>query len=204
MVRNKKKILGGTLLLIVLLFLFRVQLLQNISSFLVYEDELSITPVMFVLSGGPLDRGNEAVKLYKEGWAPLVICTGENVPHNFEAIGIDSIEGAVTRYHMVESGVPLKDISLIRKGTSTKEEAQVILEYCKSKSIPSAIVVSSEFHTRRVKRVFQQKFAESNINIIIQGAPSSAYDINYWWTNENGLIDVNNEYIKLIYYWIKY
>ena len=200
----KKGLLLSLLLCATLTVVFRISLLQAVSSFLIYEDELQKAPVMFVLSGGPLDRGSEAVRLYNAGWASLVICTGENIPHNFAALGIDSIEGAITKIHMLSEGLPEEKIQLIRKGTSTFEEAEEILRYCKAMNIDKAIIVSSDFHTRRIHRVIKKQFKNTGVQVIIQGATNTAYDKDYWWSYENGLIDVNNEYIKLLYYWWKH
>ena len=48
------------------------------------------------------------------------------------------------------------------------------------------------------------KFAQKGIQVSIKGAASSSYSENEWWKSENGLIALNNEYIKLIYYFMKY
>jgi hypothetical protein len=35
-------------------------------------------------------------------------------------------------------------------------------------------------------------------------ANSLVYDSDSWWTSEEGLLMVNNEYVKLLYYLVKY
>ena len=65
-----------TVVTLLLLILFRNPLLKATGQFLIYESELKKSEVIFVLSGGGFDRGNEAVKLYEAGWARKIVCTG--------------------------------------------------------------------------------------------------------------------------------
>jgi hypothetical protein len=51
---------------------------------------------------------------------------------------------------------------------------------------------------------FRKRFEQAGIALCIAGAPSTTYNEKLWWAKENGLIMVNNEYIKLLYYWITY
>lgn len=201
-----KKLFGATAILLVLLlvfFLLHVPILRAFGNFLIKEDEMEKVPALFVLSGDAWDRGNEAVRLYKEGFAEKLICTGENVPRLFLITGIPYLESELTQFHMVANGVPAEKVELICKGTSTKEEADVILAYCQEHGIKKLAVVSTKFHTRRIRNTFRKKFEDAGMQLIIRGAPSSAYNETEWWKNEDGLIFVNNEYIKITYYWLK-
>lgn len=206
MIRLLKKIIlaaaviGGSL---ILLFLFRVPLLRACGNFLIYEDKMEKVSVLFVLSGDAWDRGNEAERLYREGFADKIICTGGNVPRIFLIAGIPYLESELTQKHLINEGIPEKDIELICQGTSTKEEADYILEYCKGHDVKKLAIVSTKFHTRRINITFKKKFEEARLQLIIRGVPSSAYDENFWWKSEDGLIFVNNEYIKIMYYWLK-
>lgn len=189
-------------LLLLLLFIFRIPILRSIGNQLIDEGNMEPVEALFVLSGDPWDRGNEAVRLYKQGLAEKIICTGENVPRLFLIAGIQYPESQLTRMNIIAQGVPPNDVALLTKGTSTKEEADHILAYCIQNNIKKVAVVSTKFHTRRVQYAFGEKFRDAGIHLIIHGAPSSAYDENYWWRSEDGLIFVNNEYIKIGYYWL--
>lgn len=189
---------AGVLLL--LLFLARIPLLRFVGNRLVYEDKMEKVEALFVLSGDPWDRGNEAVRLYQAGFAEKIVCTGENVPRLFLIANIQYPESELTQMNIISQGVAAADVELLCSGTSTKEEADYILEYCREHHIETAAVVSTKFHTGRIQNTFSKKFKEAGIHLIIRGAPSSAYDENYWWRSESGLIFVNNEYIKMMYY----
>jgi uncharacterized SAM-binding protein YcdF (DUF218 family) len=204
--RSKKRILiflGVFVLLLVALFLLRNPLLRETGRLLICEDPVDKVQAIFVLSGGPLDRGNEAVKLYKKGIAQKIVCTGENTPPDFEAIGVTYLESEITRLYMMRKGVPDTAIALIKKGTSTREEEQAILAYCKKNNLSNVMVLSGKFHTRRICQTFRKPFHEAGIQLLIHGAPSSTYKEDLWWKNEYGLIALNNEYIKIVYYWLK-
>ncbi|MCH8319181.1 MAG: ATP-binding cassette domain-containing protein, partial [Bacteroidetes bacterium] len=100
--------------------------------------------------------------------------------------------------------IPRASIELLEKGTSTKEEAGYAIQYCLENNVKQAIVLSSKFHTRRVKSIFRPLFEANGVELILRGAPSSVYSEDEWWKTEEGLIMVNNEYVKLVYYFFKY
>jgi uncharacterized SAM-binding protein YcdF (DUF218 family) len=194
------------IIVLVLLFLFRYPILRGMGNYLTYAEEAT-HPIgtLFVLSGGGLDRGAEAAKLYHSVSVDKIICTGENFSPDLLVFSNDSVvESTLTKIRLTNLGVPDSIIHLIVKGTSTIEESEVILEYCLTNQLKDCYVLSSNFHTRRVKYAFGEKFKKNGIRLHILGAPSSYFDESKWWTSETGLIGVNNEYIKLLVYRIKY
>ena len=188
----------------VLLFLFRAPLLRSCATFLIREDSLQQADAIFVLSGGGYDRGNLAARLYDDGWAPKIICTGGNELPELCVFDIDTLKSDMARVNLLQHGVPDSVIVMIRQGTSTKQEAAIIFDYCKRNNLKRIIIVSSKLHTYRVQDVFRKKLKESGTELIVRGAPSSRFNELEWWRSENGLIAVNNEWIKTFYYWIKY
>lgn len=65
-------------------------------------------------------------------------------------------------------------------------------------------MVSTEFHLRRVRWVFRRNFKGTGITVLVQPAQSRRYDAARWWASEEGLLMVNNEYVKLAYYLLRY
>lgn len=186
------------------LFLLRIPIARGVGNYLIAQDEQTITDAVLVLGGGSKDRAIEAAKLYHEGFSQLFICTGEHVPSVLEVLEMDLRECDLARLQLIKSGVPAALIDTMRVGTSTMEEANILLSYCKTNKLNSVTVLSSKFHLRRVKNVFKDLFEENGIAVVFHGAPSSRYNESNWWTSEQGLIMVNNEYMKLLYYWCKY
>lgn len=192
------------ILFIGLLFIFRFPILQSAGDYLIEEDSLQKADAIFVLSGDPYDRGGQAKILFEKGYAPVIVATGENISHNLKALGIGYAESDLTKHFLVNNGIDSTVVIVVRKGTSTLQEAKVIIDYAKENFLDKVIVVSSSFHTKRIHKYFHPLFKKENIELIVQGAPSSVYEEKEWWTKEDGLIMVNNEYVKLIYYLIKY
>ena len=114
------------------------------------------------------------------------------------------LESELTKLYIESLGLSETVTTVIPEGTSTMEESDVILQYLTDNGISSCIIVSSKFHTRRVRRVFKDKLEDEGIQVLITGAPSRSYEEDKWWQSENGLLAVNNEYVKLLYYWLKY
>ncbi len=204
MLKKKWIVLIALLAIAIMLLLFRIPILRAAGNFLIYEDNLKKVSHAFVLSGGPWDRGNEAARIFKKGFADTLVCTGENIPHDFKALGLNMLESEITEKNMLNKGIPKSQIVLLKKGTSTQEESDEILTFCKERSVKSIIVISTDFHTRRIKQVFKKKFEKEGIEVIVWAAPSSSYDAQNWWQSENGLIALNNEYLKQLYYLLKY
>lgn len=191
------------LLVIVIVFFLRNPILRSFAKFLIYENEITDQfPVAFVLSGGSFDRGNHAAAVFKSGVVNQIVCTGENQSPDLKVFFEDKdiLESTLTKIQIAKMGVPDSLIFLLKKGTSTLEESDYILEYCKEYNIDRCIVISSKFHTRRIKQVFKKKFKDNEVDLYITGAPSSGFDEMQWWKSEGGLIAVNNEYIKQGYY----
>ena len=131
------------------------------------------------------------------------ICTGENQSPDLKAYQQEILESELTQLVILSNTGDSSKVSLLKKGTSTFEESEAILAYCIANNIQNCAVISSAFHTRRIKYVFSDKFKAKGINVYIYGAPSSIYDEYAWWKSENGLIALNNEYIKYAYYLLK-
>ena len=66
------------------------------------------------------------------------------------------------------------------------------------------MLVTSAFHTRRARWIFEKTLAGLPVRLQMVAVPYSDFNQTNWWKNENGLITLNNEYIKLFYYDFKY
>jgi uncharacterized SAM-binding protein YcdF (DUF218 family) len=183
-----------------ILWLCRYPILRGMGNFLIREDQLEQADAIYILGGASNERSAEAVRLYKNGYSKKFICTGEHQSEIFELLDTVLTEAEITGTFLKKSGIPKKNITCLNKGTSTREEAEIIFSHANG-NYNKIIILSSKFHLRRVKRVFTQKFEGSEIQLIFRGAPAIDYDENEWWKYEKGLLMVNNEYIKWWYYW---
>ena len=202
-----KKFLWFLLILLFLgggIYFFREPILRSMGRALIVDQDPDTVQVAFVLAGGPYTRAMQAAKLYRWRSTPLLVCTGITVREDYKAMKIDLPEAEVTRRALVAFGVQDSDIEKYLVGTSTYEEAEFIREYCGAHKIKKAMIVSSAFHTRRVRFIFRKVFKGADTELNIQSSPSADYKEDEWWRDENGLIALNNEYVKMLYYWWKY
>jgi len=202
-----KKLLIALLLIFMFcgsVWMLRRPLMRWFGNGLIQEDALQRSDAMFILSGNPEARAKQASVLYRSGYAKHLVCTGESVPELLESFDLNVRECDLTKLKLQEFNVPESAITLLPVGTSTREECDAILAYCKNNNLKKIIVLSDRFHTARMQYAFRRQFEDAGIELCIAGAPSTTYDEEIWWAKENGLIMVNNEYIKLMYYWITY
>lgn len=190
--------------LLTLLFCNRYVILRGFGTFLIRVDEPQKTEAIFVLSGNAVDRGARAAELFKEGVSPLLICLGGEKSDVLEAWGIQVKTCEVTQKAILLKGVDSAHIELLCEGTSTFEEFEAILRYCKSHHMTKIGVVSSLFHTRRINNFFRKKLANAGIQLCLFGASESSFDEAEWWKKEEGMIFLNNEYIKMGYYFLNH
>jgi len=192
------------MLLLVLLWALRVPLLRSIGRFLVAEDAPCRVDAVYVLGGDAEMRGAEAGRVFRQGWSKRFRFTGEPVPTALHVEDIEHTEAEQTRLVAVRAGVPDSLALAINKGTSTYEEAGFILADALAAGHDTVMVLSSRFHLRRIAFVFRERFREHGITVVLHGAPNGDYDEDRWWDVEEGLMMVNNEYVKLVYYRLKY
>lgn len=185
-------------------YLFRFQILRALGNHLIVEDELSQSDAVFVLSGNSYDRGNEAARIHLAGYAPLVVCLGGETSGVLEDYGLLVKNCDIIRKVVLKAGVDSSRVETLCKGSSTYEEFQAIGEYCKQRGMKKVIVVSSDFHTRRIDSFFRGRMEEQGVEMVLRGASSSNFDEQEWWKSEEGLIFLNNEYVKYFYYLLKY
>lgn len=185
--------------------IFRIPILQSVGRFLIKEDKLAKSDAIFVLGGNIFDRSTHGVYLYQQDYADVIIPLGETIEKVLMAANVNKPDAVLSKeYMMSELNTPNEVIIPLIKGTSTKEEAEAILAYSLENNYKKIIIVSDKFHLRRISNTFKTDFKTKGIDVLLSGAPNSSYREDFWWKYEQGLIMVNNEYIKLLYYLVKY
>ncbi|MCW5898423.1 MAG: YdcF family protein [Flavobacteriales bacterium] len=194
----------GLLLLLTTCWLVRRPLLRAVGDHLITPDPQMRCDAIYVLGGSPLERGLAAAHLLDRGLAPVAYCTGSNIPTVLEAAGFTWNEAELSRMAALRAGADSARVQLLPRGTSTWEESNAIFLHAWMLGHDTITVVSTEFHLRRVRRVFRKRFAKEGMTVLLHGATSDRYDHRQWWRSEEGLLMVNNEYVKLVYYLLRY
>lgn len=189
----------------VILWIAKVPILIGIGNVLIKEDNPQKVAAVFVLSGHPEERMAYAAHLYQSmDIAPRIITTGSGISSTLAAFGNPVTDAEVGKIALERAGVPDSVIEVLPRGTSTYEESEEILGYSIGRGFSRIMIISSRFHTRRVRSVFVEKFKESGIDVLVVGADPVHYETERWWDSEEGLLFVNNEYVKSLYYGWKY
>lgn len=201
--KNKLFLSAITLILVLLtLFFFRIQLCKALANYLIIQEPSSNAAYCFILSGNALDRGNKAIQLYQAQPSIHFVCSGMNISNDLKAMGLNRPESELQKDFLIAHGVADSSITILPKGSSTYEEINAIHDFCKKNAIQKASILSSNFHTRRIKLLLNKLNTEVDFSVI--GCSSSNFNEREWWKSEYGLIALNNEYMKLMYYTWKY
>ncbi|WP_341348331.1 YdcF family protein [Paenibacillus sp. FSL H3-0469] len=175
------------ILFLYLPLLLIVLLLLCAGRFLPVSESPKQADVIIILSGGG-GRVEQGVKLYKEGYAPQLLLSN--------AKEITGPAGDM-RETALSLGIPESAILTEDAAESTYQNAQLTLPIMKQHGFKSAIVVSSDFHMRRVKFIFDHVYKKSGIELTYIGA-DSGYNAKAWWSDRYSRETTFNEYIKMI------
>jgi uncharacterized SAM-binding protein YcdF (DUF218 family) len=171
-------------------FIFLLLLITGFFSagrFLILTQPPKQVDAIIILSGGQ-GRVEKATELYKAGYAPYIILS--NAKESTSRAG-DMLQTALAL------GIPKDVIYTENVASSTYENAEFTLPIMKEHDFKSAIVVSSEFHMRRVKLLFDRVYKKSGIELTYVGS-ASGYNVKRWWSDEKSRETTFNEYAKMI------
>jgi uncharacterized SAM-binding protein YcdF (DUF218 family) len=197
----RKRIFWLALLLLVVLlayFLFPA-FLNGMGRFLIVRDEINPADVIIVLSGDENgERVDEAVRLYRQGYARKVLMSGGPLAWRLTA-------AEWMKRQAVARGVPEKAIMLEGKSRSTVENARFSLRILKENKVSSCILVTSPQHSRRSKRVFNKFFAREGIEVFSHPVPleQSEFKLPGWWRRHEDTQKVMWEYVAFVYYLLR-
>jgi uncharacterized SAM-binding protein YcdF (DUF218 family) len=177
--------------------------LELAGKYLAAADEPQKVETVFVLGGNSHERGLAAAQHLKS-FPSTVVCTGGNFPVQIQALGYHLSDGELTRQCLIHQGVDSTSIEVLGSATSSFEESEEILQYAKSHHLKKIGILSSEYHLRRLRMTFQEKFEREGIELVFLAAKNENFTPESWYKNEEGLITTFNEYAKMVYYLFKY
>jgi uncharacterized SAM-binding protein YcdF (DUF218 family) len=142
---------------------------------------------IIVVLGGDItgQRVAYGAKLYKLGYADKVLLSGV---------------GRYMRNQALSHGIPDKAILLENKSMTTFKNAQYSFKIMKNQGYKSAIVVTSQYHTRRAGIIFTHFF--KNIHLTICPVTYDPKMTQSWWNDRNSREFIISEYMKLVLYYL--
>lgn len=160
-----------------------------------HQDHARAAPVIIVLGARVLNDGSasgslaartaQAVALYRQGLAPLILFSG-GVGGNPPA------EALVARQLALDAGVPASACLVETESHSTEENAEFSARLLAARGVREAIVVSDPYHLFRA----QQYFRRAGVSVWTSPAPLAARDLVwhqrlYWTLREVGALLVH-------------
>ncbi len=188
-------------------WLGRFAILAGVAQFLVDTDPPAKVDAIVLLNGDPTNRPFAAARLLRDGYASQILIARAESSAPVQ-LGLTPNTTDVSIGVLEKSGVAPVQIQHIQSSggvTSTFEEAQAIRQHlAASPSIRRLLIVTSAIHTRRTRWVFEKVFRGADITILVYGEPDRRYNPTNWWKREEGFLNIQNEYLKLLYYRVKY
>jgi uncharacterized SAM-binding protein YcdF (DUF218 family) len=184
-------------LLFILLFgavyLARGPILRFIGESWIVEDQLEHSDAIIVLSDDNFyaDRATRAAELFRRGMAPEVVASGRRL-RPFAGIA------ELMVHDLSERGVPKDKIeAFAHDADNTREEAQALVQLAARKKWRSVIVVTSNYHTRRVRYIFARVFP-SDIRVRIASARDGDFDPEHWYQHRKLIKQLTREMAGLV------
>ena len=177
---------------------------------LITEAPLAKADAIVVLGGSAnyKERAREAARLVREGRAPLILLTNDNQRGPWSSAEQRNpyfYERSLEELH--NAGTPDKSVDvLMNEVGSTYEEAELVKSYATDNGMHSVLVVTSAYHSRRALWTFSRVFRDTGIQVGLTPVPpgSDSPPPATWWLTVRGWRLVPTEYVKMIYYVVKY
>ena len=157
--------------------------LTALGSALIHDEGAGKAEIAVVLGGD--QWGNRLIKgaeLVKQGYVPHVLVSGP--PGMYDINEADAaIRFAIRRGYPAEWFIPL-----YHPGLSTREEAGYVLDALKQRNIHSFLLVTSDYHTGRARRIFlsveHQRGGGPDLRAV--ASRDQFFSANAWWHNREG------------------
>ena len=152
---------------------------------------------MIVLAGdGSGGRIMKAAELVQQGRAPRILVDGPPGLYGHYECDL-AIEFAV------EHGVPREILDRFPlEASSTLEEAQLVDQELHRRGVRRALVVTSNFHTKRAQFLFAKR-TSGEIRYLVVAAEFADFKPDRWWRTRAGQKVVVLEYLKTLNSWIE-
>jgi len=181
--------------LCVLVFLTSSWWLPALGWALVRDDGPAKADIAVVLGGDPWGvRISKAGDLVREGYAPVALVSGP--PGFYDVHECEpEIAWAVRHGYSQAWFIPFPD-----EARSTQDEARILLPELQRRNVHRALIVTTDYHSRRAARIIRATEREMGIPIDIRmiTAPDREFHPATWWRNRQGQKTVFMEWTKAL------
>ena len=161
------------------------------------NDACRPSSAIVAISGGDTTaRTEEAIKLYKNGWAPKLIFSGaaqdKSGPSN----------AAAMKQIAISEGVPEEAILIEEASVNTEENARNTRNLVKNNNLNRIILVTSAYHQRRASLEFRKRIGNEVVVFNHPVAHDKQWSSNWyatpagWWLALGELVKVIGFYVS--------
>ena len=162
---------------------------------LVVDEPLTRSDVIFVTDGETPQRELEGAALFLEGWAPRVALTlpREPISEDVRRLAGEPAQQEHSARILRRRGVPEAAIvRLERMVDNTEQELQADFDYARVQGFRRVIIVSSPYHTRRIRVIWRSRF-EAEIPAAVRVTRYRPVDPARWWRSRRSLEEISHE-----------
>lgn len=169
---------------------------------LLIVDEPPVPSDVVIVAGGDVDRIAYGADLIRGGTAPRLLVLIS--PSHCSAFWGFRCDQAIVR-RLLEMGLRKEQVIIEERSHSTHTEAVYSRQDMERESLASAVVISEPFHMRRISLAWRRAFADTGVRLTFTAIPfeRTGMRLEGWWTREEELLFVFQEYVKLGLYWVK-
>lgn len=154
-----------------------------------------------LLMGDAVDRVPHVADLYKRGYAKKIVFV-EAEDTKLTSLGLRSLEGKMVYDYLTKFlHVPAEDIFFSDKTrvSSTQEEVKAIFRILEKNQFRTVILATSWYHSSRAHWIIEK---HNKNHLRIESLPSPIP--KDWYKSEQDFLSVYNEYLKWVYYYVRY
>jgi uncharacterized SAM-binding protein YcdF (DUF218 family) len=177
-----------------LLYLVRHPVLRYMAESWVIDQPAQRADAIVVLGDDNFygDRASRAAELSRQEVAPVVVASGRWLRPK---AGLSEL----IAHDLVERGVPEnKILRFDQNARDTIEEAQDLAKLAEQKGWRSVIIVTSNYHTRRVRYIYARIFP-ARISTSVAAAKDGDFDPERWWEKRKSTQLFAHEVLGIMY-----
>ena len=169
-------------------------------------DPLQHADAIYVLGGSRIGRAMEAVRLYREGYAPTILLSpgGHDAAEDElarQGIHVPNEADAEREVLVGKLGIPAPAVLILpREVDNTAQEAQAVEPLAAGLGWKKLIIITDKVSTRRAGYAFRRQFGD-RLAIIVRCTRDDEYDPARWWSARWSVRLTFYEVPKLVAYW---
>jgi uncharacterized SAM-binding protein YcdF (DUF218 family) len=174
-------------------WILRERMLVGAADLWIVSDPTTRADAIVVLGGGLEIRPFIAAELWRRGLADKILISQGSDPSNSEL------------NRLLNLGVPAGAIEKFGiASTNTRDEAVALRQWAERNGASVFIIPSEIFSARRVRWIFRRQFSGTAVSIEVPSFEPLDYARWNWWKTEKGPIAFRTEFLKYMYYRLKY